>query len=559
MKRLLVLVLTVLVVATLFGGGQGEQEATATEGIEVSPPGEYPVATAPLTLEVMIVDPGTDYEDNDFTRWIEDKTGVSADFSPVPRKDSAQKLNIVLASGDLPDVFLGWRLQPAQLAEYGSQGILRPLNTYLDELGFHTKQWMEQYPSIRPQITNLDGKIYTIPMFNQCYHCSMGNKLWINEDWLSSLGLDMPRTTEDFYETLKAFKEQDPNGNGIADEIPLSAAQAQDENLNGTNSLIPHMMNPWVYIPSGFNNLTGMLTLDNGRVMAAYAQEGWREGLRFMKRLYEDDLLDPESFVMDNQQLEQLAESEVQVLGAAPGLTMPAQYLGDSGHYRDYVVVPALEGPAGQRYTSWNPYAGVQPGVFMLTSAAEHPEVAFRWADTFWDVTYETTLRCWFGQEGEGWRWAEEGEIGINGEPAIWRQIPRPPSEEVTLNDYGWTWIAATFRDAVYRLGRVRSDDPHDLELVLYGETKEKQEPYQPPRDIILPPVQFTPEEAEMVTDIETTINRFVTQATAEFVVGGREIEGDWETYVRDLNRMGLEELLSMYQKAYDRYLAINE
>ncbi len=556
MKRTVVFAVAILVAGRLLAGAQGEE--TSNAGVAVTPPGEYPIVNESVALEVMIVDPGTDYEDNRFSRWLEERTGVVAQFAPVPRRDSVQKLNIIVASGDLPEVLVGWRLQPAQIAELGSQGVLLPLNDYLDRLGYHIPRWMERYPTIRSQITALDGNIYSIPMFNQCYHCSMGNKLWINEEWLRTLGLPMPETTEELYRTLVAFKERDPNGNGVADEVPFSAAQAHHDYLNSVNSVVAVLMNPFVYVPSGFNNQSGMVWVDGGRIVASYSQEGWREGLRFIRRLYVDRLLDPESFIMDRQQLTQLAESEVQVLGAAPGLENPARYLSESGYYRDYVVVPALQGPSGQRYASWNPYAGVQPGRFMITSSARNPEVAFRWADAFWDTTYETTLRAFYGDEGLHWRWAEPDEVGINGESAVWAQIPQPDAGG-SLNRNGWGSTPATFRDAPFRLGRVRSEDPHDIETVLFEETRDKLAPYRPDIAMILPPIQFTTEEAELVTDIETTIDRFVLQATAEFIVGSRDVETEWDRYIHDLNRMGLDELMRIYQVAYDRYRESNE
>ena len=557
MKRIVLFVSALLVAGIVFGAGQSDEGASA-EGVEVTPPGEYPIVREPVTLEVMIVDPGTDYEDNRFTRWLEERTGVVPEFVPVPRRDSMQKLNIVVASGDLPEVLVGWRLQAAQIAELGSLGVLVPLNDYIDDVGYHIPQWMERYPSIRSQITALDGNIYSIPMFNQCYHCSMGNKLWINEAWLRALDLPMPETTEELYRTLLAFKERDPNGNGVADEVPLSAAQAHRDYLNSVYSIIPVLMNPFVDVPSGFNNQSGMVWVDDGRVTVSYRADGWREGLRFIQRLYRADLLDPESFIMDRQQLTQLAESEVQVLGAAPGLENPAQYLSESGYYRDYTVVPSLAGPSGQRYSSWNPYAGVQPGRFMITSAARNPEVAFRWADTFWDTSYEATLRAFYGDEGSQWRWASSDEVGINGERAVWAQIPQPDTD-VTLNRDGWGSTPGTFRDAAFRLGRVRSGDPHDVETVLFEQTRDKLAPYRPDIAMILPPIQFTTQEAEVVTDIETTINRFVVQATAEFIVGTRDIDREWEQYVDDLNRMGLDELIRIYQIAYDRYRELSE
>ena len=103
---------------------------------------------------------------------------------------------------------------------YGGQGLLQPLNDLID----HAPDILAAFefkPYFRPEITTPDGNIYTLPHFEECYHCSVRQKLWINTTWLDTLGLQMPNTTDDLEAVLLAFKEQDPNGNGEAGRDPL--------------------------------------------------------------------------------------------------------------------------------------------------------------------------------------------------------------------------------------------------------------------------------------------------------------------------------------------------
>ena len=58
--------------------------------------------------------------------------------------------------------------------------------------------------------TTPDGNIYTLPAFGECYHCSVAQKLWINQTWLDTLGLEMPSTTDEFEAVMLAFKNDDP-------------------------------------------------------------------------------------------------------------------------------------------------------------------------------------------------------------------------------------------------------------------------------------------------------------------------------------------------------------
>ncbi len=94
-------------------------------------------------------------------------------------------------------------------------------------------------PQVKSLITLLDGKIYGLPHINDCYHCSMSQKMWVYKPWLDKLGLKVPETTDEFEAMLKAFKEKDPNGNGKADEIPLSGTRYVEWRLARPDRSVP--------------------------------------------------------------------------------------------------------------------------------------------------------------------------------------------------------------------------------------------------------------------------------------------------------------------------------
>ena len=112
-------------------------------------------------------------------------------------------------------------------AELGAQGYILPLNEYLDNSSVGYAAAFEKLPGLRDYITTPDGNIYSLPNVDGSLHVQYNMKLWINTTWLENLGLEMPTTTEEFYDVLKAFKEQDANGNGDPDdEIPLSGVKS---------------------------------------------------------------------------------------------------------------------------------------------------------------------------------------------------------------------------------------------------------------------------------------------------------------------------------------------
>src|SRR5690625_3105658 len=187
-------------------------------------PGEFTIVEEEVTLDVLIPSNSfvENFETNEFTKWYEEKTGVKINWEVVPEEGVEEQLNLILTSGDYPDVIMNMPVSPAQLRVYGEKGIFLSLNELIDKYGVQTKKMFEEMPIIEDSITTPEGDIYALPQVNECYHCTMPEKMRINKPWLDELSLDMPKTTEEFYEVMKAFKDEDPNGNGEADEIPLA-------------------------------------------------------------------------------------------------------------------------------------------------------------------------------------------------------------------------------------------------------------------------------------------------------------------------------------------------
>jgi len=283
MKRFLIVVACVALVAPLALFAAGTKEGAATAGVKVSAPGQFPIVSSPVTLRLFAIqDPRVENLDtNDYTAYMEKKTGVKIKWELVPQSGVDEKRKLILASGDFPDVFYGVNLTRDELLTYGGQGSLIKLNDLIDKYGFEVKRVMAEYPNLRSFITAPDGGIYSLFYINECYHCSMSMKMWIERFWLKDLGLKMPETTDEFYQTLKAFKDKDPNKNGKKDEIALSGAVKNSWWGDPYNFLL----NAFVYNDGG-----PRLMLKGGTVDFAATKTEWRDGLRYIRKLYTEGL-----------------------------------------------------------------------------------------------------------------------------------------------------------------------------------------------------------------------------------------------------------------------------
>jgi putative aldouronate transport system substrate-binding protein len=345
---------------------------------------------------------------------------------------------------------------------------------------------------------------------------------------------------------LLAFKERDPNGNGEADEIPLSTTIG----LGGwQNSLDLFFMNAFIYNPGkGANG--PWLILQDGKVTPVYITPQWKEGLKYLQRLYGQGLIDPQSFTQDLDALQRLGNNPDEViLGAVPsgwmGVFIAVDESLENKRWTEYVPVPPLAGPEGVRYAAWAPATG-EPAI-VLTRACKDPALAVRWIDAQYDR--EATLRSERGVLGEDWRWAEEGETDYNDKQAAWK-ILHLFTDEPT--DHAWQGTGPKFISRSLWDSQAVDRDGVDLEFLLASLTKEAYEPYKQPREMWLPPLAFTEEQAVAIADPEATITAFVDQMFAHFVRGEGDLDAEWESYLATIDGMGLAAYIQTYQDAYD-------
>jgi ABC-type glycerol-3-phosphate transport system substrate-binding protein len=126
----------------------------AQGAIERIPDDLFPLTEERQTLRVFMGGNASveDFETNAFTQWYEEQTNVDIEFNIAAGSaaDVTQGLNLMLASGDLPDVILSGNVSTSQLALYGQQGVFLPLNDLIEEHGIETKRIFEIYPEAGP-------------------------------------------------------------------------------------------------------------------------------------------------------------------------------------------------------------------------------------------------------------------------------------------------------------------------------------------------------------------------------------------------------------------------
>ena len=199
MKKLSVLLAMALMLTGIGLISYAEEEPVTIEFMT----SEY--VNAPLTDETLTI------------QALEEALNIHLDLNiaAASTADYAEKFNLMLASGDYPDIFLACGMTSAMVSRFGmDEGLFLPLNDMIEEHGNFVNRIFETYPGSKGLISQLDGKIYSMPGVNECYHCTIPTKFWINQTWLDNLGLKAPATLDELYDVLVAFRDQDANGNG---------------------------------------------------------------------------------------------------------------------------------------------------------------------------------------------------------------------------------------------------------------------------------------------------------------------------------------------------------
>ncbi len=517
-------------------------KATNTAAVSsVSAKGVFPITKEKKTLKIMMQQhPAVlDYVNNELTKYLETRTNVKIEWQLVPAADWNTKLNLVLASNtDLPDIIMGG-VSSALVSKYGPQGVFLPLNNLIEKHSVEYVKIKDKVEGTQKMITATDGNIYGLPKISECYNCTMSRKMWVNKTFLDALDLPIPKTTDDFYKMLKAFKEKDPNKNGKADEIPLLGATT-----GWQQKIDMYLMSSFVLNDGGYRFVSV-----NGTLQAAYATPEWKSGLSYMKKLADEKLLDPVSFTQKDAQLRQLVENkDTGIVGAVSSGSFNTFANPNGTRLRDYISIPPLKGPTGLQQSVWDPYFYVQvPYSFVVTNACkgECADIAVKWADQFYNV--DITARSRLGVPDVDWKRAPQGTVGVNGKPAQFEAILIWGANQKSH----WQFTNPGYWPRSMTEGPVFDPkNPWELQYALTTATTRDHEPY---KSQIVPPLNFTPEEAEQFNQLSTVINAYVEESLAQFVLGNKSLDKDWDNYLKELDNMGMKKYLQIAQKAYDR------
>lgn len=492
----------------------------------------YPIVNESITLKISgkMNESATTWDGIPQLEYLTELTGIEFDAEGISSESWEQQRSLILASDDMPDLLLSTDYTKAECEEYGKEGIFLPLNDLIENYMPNLKATLEEFPEAKAMITSSDGNIYCLPRIAPVVR-DMHSRHWLNEKWVANVGLEMPETLEDYYEILKAFKEQDANGNGDPnDEIPLTGSDGNQ----ASEGLVLNAL--------GVNadDDSYAYTADaDGNVYCVNTSDGYKEYLKFMNRLYEEELLDQEYFTQNVDQYK--AKAQQGIVGATETGAMYLDANTEIGY--DYVQIDGLTSDMNDTpmVTSWTTMSIVGA----ITTANQYPEATARLLDYFYSE--EGGILAYVGVENDSWAW-------IDKEAGTWDKIAPEGYESaeayraVATIVNGWP----SYERMEFNLGQGSENA-----LWLNGMSSES-EPFfvsEFPEDYM----SFAAEDQEVINSYKADLETYVAQMTADFIIGTRDIDAEWDAYVKQMDDMGVSEILPIYQAAYDAYLELTE
>lgn len=444
------------------------------------------------------------------------KTNIKLTGKSIYKTNVEQEFSTLLIDSPLPDII---RASKKSINKSAFTDMVIPLDELIDQYAPNIKRVLEEHPEYVAGSAASDGKLYFIPNLYEG-RASMG--FYIRKDWLDRLGLSVPTTVDELYAVLKAFREQDPNGNGRKDEVPYFY---RGMNVDGLTQL-------W----GAYNDWH---VDENGRVVHGKTEEAYRNAMRELAKWYREGLIDQEIYSRGSYSREMLLGDN---LGG-----MTHDWLGSTGTFNK-----CASWIAGFEWVAIAPPADVngvvkeifqsdtlRPAGWAISRDNQHPIETIKFFD--W----------WFSEEGQrAYNYGMEGVDYTMADGA-----PRYTEEVLTVDggvpmymrDRGQLEIGA-------KLGLQAEIDaaaPAAKEgLWLYNNNPEwYAEPF--------PPLSYTAEEEQMIRDKRIAIQTYIIEWQQRWLLGMSHIDVTWDQYIAELKAMGCDEWQQMQQSAYDRYQAV--
>jgi len=548
------LLFVVAAIVAEYGWCEGRQEASApavtAKSAPASGPAEQyfnqdgsmklPLVKEPVTFKVLWLkqaqDKGT-MADKVILNKAFKETGIKWDIEEVSEQGWLEKIAVLFASNDLPDLICG---KIDNLINFKEQcldvtDLLPSYAPYMADF------FMKKYPAVYGAEA-FEGRLYSLPQIRVHNNASTSSFWMINRDWLANVGMKSPTTIDELYAVLKAFKEKDANGNGDPnDEIPYSFVGINDQKGAGDRNLL-RWMNAFGMINDGRNKVEHYIMVEIGKVLFTPSDDRFLAMLQFLNKLYSEGLMDKDGFVQSGPDCYSKASSGR--VGFAIGGGLISETFGDKvGSRIDYILPPVT--PYGRALRLNDPPAELNLHVYTITKACKNPELLLLFQE-YCNTGFENRVLSLFGPEGGAWKW-DNGEM-INQTNYSGKAYGTVAQARATLAPNYRMASIMELGDEQKRRYTGLSKKYQDAAKGFYPQGGGYKECFPLGNDSL----DNDARRIEQFTEIDTYIQNFV----AKSVMTGIDQKG-WETHLKMCEKLDVKDFVADYQRLYDKLMKL--
>ncbi|HOJ10292.1 MAG TPA: extracellular solute-binding protein [Clostridiales bacterium] len=421
--------------------------------------------------------------------------------------------------------------------KYGMEGVFVPLNNLIKEHAPNLYEKLkdplgnEPVPyktNVLQDITAPDGNIYNVPLISTAN--AIGAVWAIRKDWLDKLGFQSPGTIDELYEVLKAFKKNDPNGNGLSDEIPLG--------ITGEGTLVYSLL-PLI---NGFGaHITLYLDKTDDTIKYGPVESVWKEGMLFLTKLYKEELIDPDWTTsskdgwiaqVSTNQLGMMYTWPISGIGAANIELMKI----DKNYH--FIAIPPFKAPNGDRFKDTSTAGNIVVPRTAITATNKYPVETIKYLDFLFTDAGNRVLR--YGIAGIHYDM-------VNGKPVVKKSLLTDTTGQAAKDGID---IAPLPYISLWEKGdQFKAVDPN------FNPEEDAHYIYRQPGmvEAPLPALQFLDSELYKGPNAFKAINSYAYSKWTPFITGEESLEKH-DDYVKQIKTLGIDEVLKIYNSAYKRY-----
>ncbi|MEN1989059.1 ABC transporter substrate-binding protein [Paenibacillus hubeiensis] len=546
-KRMGSILLSSLLTMTLLAGcSGGAEEETAKSAESTEPKAEalteipLPITSEPFTIDYWRANDAKltaslgNFGEIAAYKKKEELTGIKVNFTHPPLGQQRDQFNLLISTKELPDViYYNWADAVGGPEKMIKDGRIIRLNELIDQYAPNLKRIIESDPDVKKQIALDDGTIYMFPLLKlDALKLNATSGLIIRQDWLDKLNLKAPTTIDEWHTVLKAFKEQDPNGNGKADELPFTG------NWGPGNLTKLHDFAPGFGVIGGFQ-------MNGDKVEFGPIQPGYRDFLETMAQWYKEGLVDPEIMTNDGKAFDYKVTNNLAGAyqgGVFSGMGKYFNLMRDTNPDFNVTGVTSPISPDGTPYAAFNMETKVLSYGEAITSSADEDKLKYivQWMD--YNYSEEGSDLFNFGIENESY--VKDGD-GVKF------------TETITNNPQGLTYDQALAAYALSIMDGPINQDSRYLDALLFddGQRAANEAWMKSSSALTLPPIRLSTEEASTSTSIMSQVNTYLNETMTAIISGQKPIT-EFDAMVETIKSMGIDRAIEVHQAAYDRYQA---